>query len=559
MSVVDDDGDVNQAFEIFPFAMWRGFLNQCRRVSRRIGSRISLDGSSNRDLLDRLATVTKFAVFVVIGVELFLIVRDIVQENVRDYQEAMGDEDAATGLRGLWSGDSGSVLSPANVRKLILWLEEPNKEKRDPPPSDVSPAWMIPVAEELRECKALSLAEIQRILLQLTRAEATLLQSCLLPSRNKINFCQVGGLVGVQATIARWLLSSSAAARETHSQNKLTPYHKFVAKVTNVRSLCLWGPPGNGKSFLIRAISNHSGLPTLVITPSLIQRKWYGETTGRVRTLFKLVDTLKKSCVVLDEIDGLFKSRNDNDHEVTRELKTEWLQWWDGVASASHGKIEGNVNEDERKVLFIAATNRPWDVDAAAWRRLGQRVYVGLPNQLDRQDLFNKWSSDLPISPEVLEHLVISTEGYTPSDLLNVLAWACQNGPIARNDMSLTSIDVQNALSEVAPTRLSHQYISQLQNFLTSHRQDVAPIAPSPHSSFPQSSHGDQSNIMVPNEQGYCWETSVGNFYQFLVPVDSSVFDAIQDIYWHNYNNRDEDFFSDSDYDNEDSDSDFDL
>jgi hypothetical protein len=64
---------------------------------------------------------------------------------------------------------------------------------------------------------------------------------------------------------------------------------------------------------------------------------------------------------------------------------------------------------------------------------------------------------------------------------------------------------------------------------------------------------------MVPNEQGYCWETSVGNFYQFLVPVDSSVFDAIQDIYWHNYNNRDEDFFSDSDYDNEDSDSDFDL
>ncbi|KAL3919247.1 MAG: hypothetical protein SGILL_003849, partial [Bacillariaceae sp.] len=133
------------------------------------------------------------------------------------------------------------------------------------------------------------------------------------------------------------------------------------------------------------------------------------------------------------------------------------------------------------------------------------------------------------------------------------------NGPIARQDISLKSEDIQRALAEVAPTRLSHQYVTQLQTFLASHRQDVSPGSP-PQGSFPPPILGGQTNGMAPSEHGYRWETNVGNFYQFHVPVDPTVFDAIQEIYWHNYNNQeDEDFFSDSDYLDDDSDSDFDL
>jgi ATPase family AAA domain-containing protein 1 len=566
-----------KSIEIFPLVAWKTLSSFAREVAQKLTTMVS-SVKSNR-LLDRLSTGAKFAVFAVIGVELFLIVRDIYCETINEYRDAMADDDQSNLFHGFLKGNgANAVLSPANVRQLILWLQEPNKEARPLPPNDVSPTWMIPLAEELRECKALSLSDIQQILSRLSKAEAAILQTCILPSENKLDFQDIGGLVVVKATIAQWMSSSlsfpeesiaSSLGSDTSDGEEISPFQKFVSKNIEPRSLGLWGPPGCGKSLLIRAIAKHSGLPTLVITPSLLQRKWYGESTARVRTLFKLIDTLGLCLVVMDEMDGLFMSRRDEDIEVTRELKTEWLQWWDGLARKTLSAPSTSPSFQHRRVLFVAATNRPWDVDAAAWRRLGHRLYVGLPNASDRYDLMRKWMRDLPpVHPQVLTFVVQATEGYTPSDLHNVLIWACQNGPIARKDANLELEDMGKALQVVDPTRFSTQYVSQVQGFLSSHHHGtdstLTPV-PSGYEKFSTQIQGEANDSVVtgfpspgmPNRDGLLWETPMGNFYQLQVPVDPSVFDAIQNFFLNDQSDQEDFFWSDlEDDDNLDEDAD---
>jgi len=325
--------------------------------------------------------------------------------------------------------------------------------------------------------------------------------------------------------------------------------------------MVLWGPPGSGKSLLISAIAKSSGLPTLLITPRVMQR------SKSLEGLFSLIETLGSCLVVLDDLDGLFMASQGNSrdyHEAAaRNFKNEWLQRWDDLLLSS-ADPEGNTS---KCVLTIAATNRPWDVDTAAWRRLPNRVYVGLPNAEDRYDMLKKWSKDLPpIEDPVLQYLVGVTEGYIPSDLYQVLHNACQMGPIARQDSKLTMEDANAALSTVMPTRFSAQYIQQLQLFVGGNgftpmhtpatQQKQPPFGSGGYDFF--SPHAVQALPYC--ENGYCWQTPLGNFYQFHIPVDSQVLAAIQTILLHSFEwGWSEDWdVSDYDYDDdEDEDDDF--
>ena len=97
--------------------------------------------------------------------------------------------------------------------------------------------------------------------------------------------------------------------------------------------------------------------------PSTLLRKWVGDTSQLTRALFTLCHKLQPCILFIDEMDGLFRSRREDDSTVDRQVKTEFMQLWDELSRSS-----------KSRVLVIGATNRPQDLDAAIQRRF-ERSY----------------------------------------------------------------------------------------------------------------------------------------------------------------------------------------
>lgn len=421
-----------------------------------------------------------------------------------------------------FASNNQNALSRREVQELISWIRKIQVTTTSVPA--ISIPWLAPIALNLYEQTGLPISRIEHILRHLKMDQANILHDCLLRSDRKTTIDSVGGLAAIKQNINDWI------SFNCRQRALVTPYDNFVK--SGRQGLALWGPPGCGKSLLMKAIANTSRLPTLVVTPSLMQHKYYGESTKRVRSLFSLVALLGPCIVVLDELDGLFKSRNGEEIEVSRELKTEWLQWWDGVAS-------DQLNNP--KVLFIGATNRPWDCDPAVWRRLPQRHYVGVPTYDDRLSLFQVWTHayKLPkIDQKVLEYFAGQTEGYIPSDLYHILQSACRKGPMERLDETLTTADVQGALTEIPETRFTLEYVQQIQAFISPHAQ--AHQQQNSYASTDPNAHG-----------GNYFETPAGNYYHFQVPVESSQmsWSQNQNDFGSDSDDLDSDDFTDSDFD----------
>ncbi|XP_072745466.1 spastin isoform X2 [Anoplolepis gracilipes] len=194
----------------------------------------------------------------------------------------------------------------------------------------------------------------------------------------------------------------------------------FTGLRTPARGLLLFGPPGNGKTLLARAVATQCNATFFSISAASLTSKYVGEGEKLVRALFAIARELQPSVIFIDEVDSLLSERKDNEHEASRRLKTEFLVEFDGLP----------CNPEER-VLVMAATNRPQELDEAALRRFTKRVYVTLPDLQTRivllQRLLAKHND--PLTPEELNEMAVLTEGYSGSDLTG-LAKDAALGPI---------------------------------------------------------------------------------------------------------------------------------
>uniref|UniRef100_A0A9J8CA99 Spastin n=1 Tax=Cyprinus carpio carpio TaxID=630221 RepID=A0A9J8CA99_CYPCA len=194
----------------------------------------------------------------------------------------------------------------------------------------------------------------------------------------------------------------------------------FTGLRAPARGLLLFGPPGNGKTMLAKAVAMESNATFFNISASSLTSKYVGEGEKLVRALFAVARELQPSIIFIDEIDSLLCERREGEHDASRRLKTEFLIEFDGVQSGG----------DER-VLVMGATNRPQELDEAVLRRFAKRIYVALPTEETRlkllKNLLSKHRNTL--SQKELSQLARMTEGYSGSDLTS-LAKDAALGPI---------------------------------------------------------------------------------------------------------------------------------
>jgi len=174
------------------------------------------------------------------------------------------------------------------------------------------------------------------------------------------------------------------------------------------RGLLLFGPPGNGKTMLAKAVASESEATFFNVSASSLTSKWVGEAEKLVRTLFMVAIDRQPSVIFMDEIDSVMSTRLANENDSSRRLKSEFLIQFDGVSS----------NPDDL-VIVIGATNKPQELDDAVLRRLVKRIYVPLPDPNVRRLLLKNQlkGQSFKLSNHDFERLAVETEGYSGSDL----------------------------------------------------------------------------------------------------------------------------------------------
>ncbi|GMF43035.1 unnamed protein product [Phytophthora fragariaefolia] len=200
--------------------------------------------------------------------------------------------------------------------------------------------------------------------------------------------------------------------------------------------ILLFGPPGNGKTMLAKAVATECRTTFFNISASSIVSKYRGDSEKLIRMLFELARHHAPSTIFLDEIDSIMGQRDSGgggqEHEASRRMKTELLIQMDGLAKT------------DDVVFVLAASNLPWDLDAAMLRRLEKRVLVDLPSADARQALFASLLEPYTPSDFDFSEAVKQSDGYSGADIKLVAKEACM-APVRRLMEELEATDAKSS------------------------------------------------------------------------------------------------------------------
>ncbi|XP_010473660.1 PREDICTED: putative cell division cycle ATPase [Camelina sativa] len=181
------------------------------------------------------------------------------------------------------------------------------------------------------------------------------------------------------------------------------------------RGILLFGPPGTGKTMLAKAIAREAGASFINVSMSTITSKWFGEDEKNVRALFTLASKVSPTIIFVDEVDSMLGQRTRvGEHEAMRKIKNEFMSHWDGL-----------MTKPGERILVLAATNRPFDLDEAIIRRFERRIMVGLPAVENREKILRTLLAKEKVDENLdYKELAMMTDGYTGSDLKNLCTTA---------------------------------------------------------------------------------------------------------------------------------------
>ena len=208
----------------------------------------------------------------------------------------------------------------------------------------------------------------------------------------------------------------------------------------------LYGLPGTGKTYLTKALAAELDVPVFSLDPSTVLSKWLGDSEKHLAEIFRQARAHPVSLIFVDEVDGLAPSRDGagEGSQAMQRLLAQLLAELDGF------------EEKSGQLLFLGATNRPWDVDAALLRpgRFDALAYVDLPNHAARAELLRRRLEGISLAKDVnLTGIAKALEDYSAAETVAVADQAARlafldavekrrDRPICEEDLRQAAISV---------------------------------------------------------------------------------------------------------------------
>jgi transitional endoplasmic reticulum ATPase len=226
------------------------------------------------------------------------------------------------------------------------------------------------------------------------------------------------------------------------------------------KGVLLHGPPGTGKTLLAKAVASETNANFYSISGPEIMSKFYGESEGRLREIFKEAEENAPSIIFIDEIDSIAPKREEVSGDVEKRIVSQLLTLMDGIKSRG-------------KLVVIGATNRPNAIDPALRRpgRFDREIEIGIPDEQGRLDILMIHTRGMPQTDDVdLASVARVTHGFVGADLEALCKEAAMRSlrrilpeinldepkipAEVLNKIKITKADFEEALREIQPSAM---------------------------------------------------------------------------------------------------------
>ena len=206
-------------------------------------------------------------------------------------------------------------------------------------------------------------------------------KSLLLGEKPNIRYKDIGGL-GEQIERIRDVIVLP------FQESKLFEQIKLEAP----RGILLYGPPGCGKTLLVKAVATENDMTFFNVSIADVLSKWVGESERIVKEIFRQANERRPAIIFFDEIEALFTVRGFMDTSgVHKNIIAQILSEMDGLLHL-------------RDVFVIGATNRADLVDPALLRpgRFDEIIEIPRPDRRQAEEVAKVYlADDLPVHEEL--------------------------------------------------------------------------------------------------------------------------------------------------------------
>lgn len=253
-------------------------------------------------------------------------------------------------------------------------------------------------------------------------------------AKTGVSLSDVGGLSEVKAEL---LSSVSLSLRDSA---KLAAYGVRAAK-----GAILYGPPGCGKTMLVKAVAGEVGAYFIYVRGPEVYNPYFGRSERMLRAIFQKARSYGNAVIFFDEIDSIAQTRNtagDNS------------RLYDTILSMLLAEMDGA--DDNSGIYVVAATNRLDTIDPALLRpgRFDQVIKVPVPDEAMRKEILSIYLAGKPAVGEIdVGLLAQKTDGYTGADLENLVRTAMTRAVRESADApALSTAHLLRALSVCKPS-----------------------------------------------------------------------------------------------------------
>jgi transitional endoplasmic reticulum ATPase len=217
-------------------------------------------------------------------------------------------------------------------------------------------------------------------------------------------------------------------------------YQKFKLSIPN--GLLLYGPPGCGKTFIVKKLAEELRYHLFEMNPSSVGTPYVHGAVSNIAKVFDMARRERPAIVFIDEIEGLIPKREElGAHaDVKKEEINEFL-------------LQLN-NAGADKILVVGATNRPQMIDTAILRsgRMDKRIFVPPPDFEAREEMFRLCLDGRPYDPAIdFSRLAAMTENYVGSDLELIVTESARDA-VTLDKPEIDEAAIVRAIKKVTPS-----------------------------------------------------------------------------------------------------------